>query len=60
MAEVVVAARRGVAPHDVLAANISLYRNVLSNRETENVILLGQTEAIAGRAQVKSETLRTK
>ncbi len=48
MTEVIIATRRGVAPHNVLPVDFSLDRNVLSDGESENIVFLRQTKAIAG------------
>lgn len=48
MAKVIVAARRGVTPHDVLASYFSLHGYVLPNGKTQNVIGMRECETVAG------------
>ena len=46
--KVVVAARRSVATHDVLAIDLSRNGDVLTNRETEDILRVGKRETVAG------------
>ena len=47
MPEVVVARRGRVAAHDRLAIDLSRYRDVLAGGETENIVRMGESEAVA-------------
>lgn len=47
MASVVIATRRSVTPHDVLPINLSRHRNVLADRQAQDVILMGKRKPVA-------------
>ena len=55
MAEVVVAARRRVAAHDVLAANTCRDGDVLAGGQAERVLRVGQRETVATEERERSE-----
>lgn len=46
MAFVIVAARWGITPHDVLPVNLSLYRNMLTYGKAQDIIWTGQSKSV--------------
>lgn len=59
MAAVVIAAGRCITTHDVLAVNLSLDGNVLSNRKSEDIIRVGQPKPIADRQKIIEQVYRS-
>ena len=50
MAQVVVAASRCVAPHDIFAIEFCRYLNMLTDRQTEDIFGVGETEPITAKS----------
>lgn len=48
VAEIIIRRGRGVRAHDLLAVDLGRHRDVLSNRQTQDVILAGETKAVPG------------
>lgn len=53
---IVVAAGRGITPHDILPINLSLDRNVLSDRQAKHVIGAWQAKAVAAQREGRERT----
>lgn len=51
MAEVVIAASRGIAAHDVLSIDLCRNRNVLSNGQAKDILRMRQGKPVAKRPQ---------